>query len=65
MARKLEQIMADLPAKRRAAVEARADELAALKDLCQDVGQNRQDLAANQSPNGTLAGQLGANNHHF
>lgn len=65
MARKLEQIMADLPAKRRAAVEARADDLAALKDLHQDVGQNRQDLAANQSPNGTLAGQFGANNHHF
>jgi hypothetical protein len=65
MARKLERIMADLPAKRRAAVEARAGNLTTLKDLRQAVGQNRQDLAANQSPNGTLAGQLGANNHHF
>ena len=35
MAKKLEQIVADLPAKRRAAVEARAGNLATLKDLRQ------------------------------
>ena len=46
MARKLEQIMADLPAKRRAAVEARAGNLATLKDLRQAVEQTQQDLAA-------------------
>lgn len=46
MARKLEQIMADLPAKRRAAVEARAGNLATLKDLRQAVAQTQQDLAA-------------------
>ena len=46
MARKLEQILADLPAKRRAAVEARAGNLATLKDLRQAVEQTQQDLAA-------------------
>ncbi len=46
MARKLEQIMADLPAERRAAVEARAGNLATLKDLRQAVEQTQQDLAA-------------------
>jgi DNA-binding XRE family transcriptional regulator len=46
MARKLEHIMADLPAKRRAAVEARADNLATLKDLRQAVAQTQQDLAS-------------------
>jgi DNA-binding XRE family transcriptional regulator len=46
MARKLEQIMADLPAKRRAAVEARAGNLATLKDLRQAVAQTQQDLAS-------------------
>ena len=119
MARKLEQIMAELPAKRRAAVEARAGNLATLKDLRQAVEQTQQDLAATlgvgqdtisrlekrsdmllstlrryveamggklelvaQFPdrppmvidhltratsrsNGSLAGQLGADNHHF
>jgi hypothetical protein len=33
MARKLEQLMAELPQARRAAIEARAGELATLKDL--------------------------------
>lgn len=46
MARKLEQIMADLPAKRRTAVEARAGNLATLKDLRQAVEQTQQDLAS-------------------
>lgn len=46
MARKLEQIMADLPAKCRAAVEARAGNLATLKDLRQAVEQTQQDLAS-------------------
>lgn len=46
MAKKLEQIMADLPVKRRAAVEARAGNLATLKDLRQAVEQTQQDLAA-------------------
>ncbi len=45
MARKLEQIMAALPAKRRAAVEARASNLATLKDLRRAVEQTQQDLA--------------------
>ena len=118
MAKKLEQLMATLPKKRRAAVEARAGNLATLKDLRQAVEQTQQDLAATlgvgqdtisrlekrsdmllstlrryvegmggklelvaQFPNrppvvidhltpttsrssGTLAGHLGANNHH-
>lgn len=38
--------MADLPAKRRAAVQARASNLATLKDLRQAVEQTQQDLAA-------------------
>ena len=46
MARKLEQILAELPAKRRAAVEARAGNLATLKDLRQAVEQTQHDLAA-------------------
>ena len=46
MARKLEQLMADLPAKRRAAIEARAGNLATLKDLRQAAQQTQQDLAA-------------------
>lgn len=46
MVKKLEQILADLPAKRRAAIEARADNLATLKDLRQAVEQTQQDLAA-------------------
>ena len=59
MARKLEQIMADLPAKRRAAVEARAGNLATLKDLRQTVGQNQQDLIANQSSQWDTGGTVG------
>ncbi len=46
MAKKLEQIMASLPAKRRAAIEARATNLATLKDLRQAVEQTQQELAA-------------------
>jgi DNA-binding XRE family transcriptional regulator len=46
MAKKLEQLLADLPAQRRVAVEARAGNLATLKDLRQAVEQTQQDLAA-------------------
>ncbi|PWB39726.1 MAG: transcriptional regulator [Rhodocyclales bacterium] len=46
MAKKLEQIMAGLPTKRRAKIEARADELATLKDLRQAVAQTQEELAA-------------------
>ena len=46
MAKKLEKIMADLSVKRRTAVEARAGNLATLKDLRQAVEQTQQDLAA-------------------
>jgi len=46
MAKKLEQLMADLPAKRRSAIEARAGDLATLKDLRQAAEQTQQDLAA-------------------
>ena len=46
MAKKLEQLMADLPVKRRAAIEARAGNLATLKDLRQAAQQTQQDLAA-------------------
>lgn len=46
MAKELDQILAQLPAKRRAAIEARAGELATLKDLRQAVAQTQQDLAA-------------------
>ena len=46
MARKLERILADLPAQRRAAVQARASNLAILKDLRQAVEQTQHDLAA-------------------
>ena len=59
MARKLEQIMADLPAKRRAAVEAREGNLTTLKDLRQTVGQNQQDLIANQSSQWDTGGTVG------
>lgn len=45
MAKKLEQLMADLPAARRVAVEARAGKLATLKDLRQAAKQTQQDLA--------------------
>ncbi|TSA11503.1 MAG: helix-turn-helix domain-containing protein [Comamonadaceae bacterium] len=46
MAKKLEQLMADLPAKRPAAIEARAGNLATLKDLRRAAQQTQQDLAA-------------------
>lgn len=46
MARRLEQLLAELPVKRRAAVEARAGNLATLKDLRQAVEQTQHDLGA-------------------
>jgi len=46
MARKLDQIMAALPAKRRGKIEERAAELATLKDLRQAVAQTQEELAA-------------------
>ncbi|KAF0162684.1 MAG: transcriptional regulator [Rhodocyclaceae bacterium] len=46
MAKKLDHLLERLPAKRRAAIEARAGELATLKDLRQAVAQTQQDLAA-------------------
>lgn len=46
MAKKLEQLLADLPEQRRVAVEARAGNLATLKDLRLAVEQTQQDLAA-------------------
>jgi hypothetical protein len=46
MAKRLEQLLADLPEQRRVAVEVRADNLAMLKDLRQAVEQTQQDLAA-------------------
>ncbi len=46
MAKRLEQMMADLPQARRTAIETRAGELATLKDLRQAAKQTQQDLAA-------------------
>ena len=46
MAKKLDQIMAALPAKRRGKIEARAAGLATLKDLRQAVAQTQEELAA-------------------
>ena len=46
MAKKLDHLLERLPAKRRAAIEARAGELATLKALRQAVAQTQQDLAA-------------------
>lgn len=46
MAKKLDQIMAALPAKRRGKIEARAAELATLKDLRQAVARTQEELAA-------------------
>ena len=46
MARKLEQIMAALPAERQGKIEARVAELATLKDLRQAVAQTQEELAA-------------------
>jgi transcriptional regulator with XRE-family HTH domain len=45
MPRKLEQVLAKLPAKRRAKVEQRAAELATLKDLRHAVEQTQEELA--------------------
>jgi len=45
MARKLDDVMAALPAKRRASIERRAQELASLKDLRQAVQKTQVDLA--------------------
>lgn len=45
MTKKLDHLLEQLPAKRRATIEARADELATLKDLRQAVAQTQQDLA--------------------
>lgn len=46
MVKKLEQMLADLPQKRRAAIEGRAGNLATLKDLRHAAAQTQQDLAA-------------------
>ncbi|NJN40068.1 MAG: XRE family transcriptional regulator [Gammaproteobacteria bacterium] len=46
MARNLDQVIASLPAKRRAKIEQRANELATLKDLRQAVEQTQEELAA-------------------
>ncbi len=46
MARNLEQVLAKLPAKRRAKVERRAAELATLKDLRLAVRQTQEELAS-------------------
>ncbi len=46
MARKLDDIMAALPEERRQRVQARAMELATLKDLRQAVQQTQEQLAA-------------------
>lgn len=45
MARKLDDVMAALPAKRRTSIERRAQELASLKDLRQAVEKTQVDLA--------------------
>jgi len=45
MARNLDDVMAALPAKRRARIERRAQELASLKDLRQAVEKTQVDLA--------------------
>lgn len=45
MARKLDDVMAALPAKRRAKIEQRAQELATLKELRQAVERTQEDLA--------------------
>lgn len=46
MARTLDELMAELPAERRAKVERRAQELATLKDLRLAVEKTQEDLAA-------------------
>lgn len=46
MARNLDDVLAKLPAKRRAGIEQRAAELATLKDLRQAVEQTQEELAS-------------------
>ncbi len=46
MARSLDKVLSELPAKRRARIERRAGELATLKDLRQAVERTQQDMAA-------------------
>ena len=46
MARSLDQVLASLPAKRRAKIEQRANELATLKELREAVERTQEDLAA-------------------
>ena len=46
MARTLDKVLAELPARRRAKIERRASELATLKDLRQAVERTQQDMAA-------------------
>lgn len=46
MARNLDQVLNDLPAKRRMKIEERAAELASLKDLRQAMQKTQEDLAA-------------------
>jgi transcriptional regulator with XRE-family HTH domain len=45
VARNLDQVIASLPAKRRAKIERRASELATLKDLRQAVARTQEELA--------------------
>ncbi len=45
MAKKLDDVMAALPASRRAKIERRTQELASLKDLWQAVEKTQEDLA--------------------
>lgn len=46
MARNLDQVLDNLPARRRAKIEARAAELATLKDLRQAMQRTQEDLAS-------------------
>ncbi|MDP2787331.1 MAG: XRE family transcriptional regulator [Pseudomonadota bacterium] len=46
MAKKLDDMLAAMPAERRANIEVRAGELATLKDLRQAVAQTQEELAA-------------------
>jgi DNA-binding XRE family transcriptional regulator len=46
MAKKISDLLAALPAERRARIESRALDLASLKDLRQAVAQTQEDLAA-------------------
>ena len=46
MAKNLDDVLAKLPAKRRAGIEQRAAELATLKDLRQAVKQTQEELAS-------------------